>query len=89
MRRSPNFRLLSYLATMAFASSAALAQPQPSTGSAAVSMPTGGIKAPGTASTDSASQLAAKLTNPVTNLISVPLQFNTYRGLGADGQGTS
>jgi len=38
-------------------------------------------------SSDSASDLAAKLTNPVADLISVPLQFNSYRGLGADGQG--
>lgn len=89
MRQSPNLRSLSYLATLALASTAALAQPTPSTGSAAVSMPTGGIKAPDDASSDGASQLAAKLTNPVADLISVPFQLNTYRGLGADGQGTA
>ena len=49
------------------------------------SMPSGGVKP--AASSESASDLAAKLTNPVANLISVPFQFNSYQGLGADGQG--
>ncbi|MCD8516484.1 MAG: transporter [Burkholderiaceae bacterium] len=52
------------------------------------SMPTGGLKpASSAASGSSASDLAAKLTNPVADLISVPLQFNSYQGLGADGKG--
>jgi len=89
MRRSSNPFLLSCLATLALVSSPAMAQPTPSKGSTAVGMPTGGVKAPGASSTDSASQLAAKLTNPVADLISMPFQFNTYRGLGADGQGTA
>jgi hypothetical protein len=53
--------------------------------SATTSAPTGGIKPP--ASQTSASDLAAKLTNPVADLISVPLQFNSSQGLGADGKG--
>ena len=43
------------------------------------------VQAP--AATSSAGDLAAKLTNPVADLISIPLQMNTYQGLGADGQG--
>jgi len=35
------------------------------------------------------SDIAAKLTNPVANLISVPFQFNYDRGIGADGKGSS
>jgi hypothetical protein len=51
-----------------------------------------GLKAPasggsGSSAGNSATDLAAKLTNPVADLISVPLQFNSYQGLGADGQG--
>lgn len=72
------------LATLALASIAlpmsGLAQP---TGGS--SMPSGGIKP--AASAENASDLAAKLTNPVADLISVPLQFNSYQGLGADGKG--
>ncbi len=40
-------------------------------------------------SSASESDLAAKLTNPVANLISVPFQFNYDRGIGADGKGSS
>lgn len=39
------------------------------------------------APSSSSSDLAAKLTNPVADLISVPLQFNSYQGLGENGQG--
>ncbi len=35
----------------------------------------------------SSSALASKLANPVADLISVPVQFNWYRGLGLDGEG--
>lgn len=93
MRQLTHPHILICLASLALASPAAMAQPTPpknsTANSTAVSMPTGGVKAPGTAETENASQLAAKLTNPVANLISVPFQFNTYRGLGADGQGTA
>lgn len=66
--------------TIPFSASAQTASP--------TSMPTGGVKSDSNAAAgNSASDLAAKLTNPVADLISVPLQFNTYQGLGADGKG--
>jgi hypothetical protein len=34
-----------------------------------------------------AAELAKKLSNPIADLISVPIQFNFDRGLGADGDG--
>ena len=84
-----SYRLFFSCLATTLVSTIALAQPTPSNGNTAVSMPTGGIKASDDSSSNSASQLAAKLTNPVADLISVPFQLNSYRGLGADGQGTA
>lgn len=79
--RTPHRALLATLAAISLA--LPLTGMAQSTGG--TSMPSGGVKPP--ASAQSASELAAKLTNPVANLISVPFQFNSYQGLGADGQG--
>lgn len=86
---------------LAVPSTAAQAQPSIPSSSAttsASSLPTGGLKQSSpsddhsgnsASGSNNASNLAAKLTNPVADLISVPLQFNNYRGLGANKQGTA
>lgn len=88
MTHSMKFSQMSLGVIVVATSLGAMAQPSttPATtdGRPAVNLPTGGVKSSG-----SASQLAAKLTNPVADLISVPIQFNSYRGLGEDGQGTA
>ena len=76
----------------------ALSIAQPSTYSSAsgsnVSQPFGGIRQPAEAAAPTAngpaaaSELAAKLTNPVADLISVPFQFNWNGGLGLDRKGS-
>ena len=79
--RTPQRLLLTTLALVVLAMP--LSSQAQSSGGA--SMPSGGVKPAGSA--QSASDLAAKLTNPVADLISVPLQFNSFQGLGADGKG--
>lgn len=80
-----------FFLTLCSYSTQPLAQPAPSQSSSAteVSQPTGGMRKPEpvASGSGSASDLAAKLTNPVADLISVPFQFNWSRGLGADEKG--
>ena len=47
----------------------------------------GAAPAPAQSQAAAASDLAAKLANPVADLISVPFQFNWSRGIGQDGKG--
>lgn len=89
---APVMSILFATFALALASITSHAQPStPSSGSQSskTALPTGGLKQPSASSSSSSSDLAAKLTNPVADLISVPLQFNNYRGLGADEQGTA
>jgi hypothetical protein len=84
---SSKFVYIGFSVALAAISTGVAAQPAPASNNSSVNMPTGGVKTTSAGSSNSASQLAAKLTNPVADLISVPIQFNSYRGLGADGQG--